>query len=180
MTQAVSILLCALGGEGGGVLADWLVDVARIADYPAQATSIPGVAQRTGATTYYLEIYPISNSQLQGRQPVLGLNPLPGILDALVSSELLETARQIGNGFASSDRTCVVSSSSRALTTAEKMVMGDGRRQEAPLLDVISANSLKHYVLDMASLSGSGHHGQRCHVGGHSGQWFAAFRTSVL
>jgi len=59
MTQAVSILLCALGGEGGGVLADWLVDVARIADYPAQATSIPGVAQRTGATTYYLEIYPV-------------------------------------------------------------------------------------------------------------------------
>ena len=152
MTQAVSILLCALGGEGGGVLADWLVDVARIADYPAQATSIPGVAQRTGATTYYLEIYPVSNSQLKGQKPVLGLNPLPGRLDALVSSELLETARQIGNGFASSDRTCVISSSSRALTTAEKMVMGDGRRQEAPLLDVISANSLRHHVLDMASL----------------------------
>ena len=152
MTQAVSILLCALGGEGGGVLADWLVDVARIADYPAQATSIPGVAQRTGATTYYLEIYPVSNSQLKGQKPVLGLNPLPGRLDALISSELLETARQIGNGFASSDRTCVISSSSRALTTAEKMVMGDGRRQEAPLLDVISANSLRHHVLDMASL----------------------------
>jgi indolepyruvate ferredoxin oxidoreductase beta subunit len=152
MTQAVSILLCALGGEGGGVLADWLVDVARIADYPAQATSIPGVAQRTGATTYYLEIYPVSNNQLKGQKPVLGLNPLPGRLDALVSSELLETARQIGNGFASSDRTCVISSSSRALTTAEKMVMGDGRRQEAPLLDVISANSLRHHVLDMASL----------------------------
>ena len=67
MTQAVSILLCALGGEGGGVLADWLVDVARIADYPAQATSIPGVAQRTGATTYYLEIYPVSISQLKGQ-----------------------------------------------------------------------------------------------------------------
>ena len=51
MTQPISILLCALGGEGGGVLADWLVDVARHAGYPAQATSIPGVAQRTGATT---------------------------------------------------------------------------------------------------------------------------------
>ena len=57
MTQAVSILLCALGGEGGGVLADWLVEVAHHADHPAQATSIPGVAQRTGATTYYLEIF---------------------------------------------------------------------------------------------------------------------------
>ena len=152
MTQPISILLCALGGEGGGVLADWLVDVARHAGYPAQATSIPGVAQRTGATTYYLEIYPLPHSQLKGRLPVLGLNPLPGRLDALVSSELLETARQIGNGLASADRTLVISASSRALTTAEKMTMGDGRRPEGPLLDVISANSLRHHVMDMARL----------------------------
>jgi indolepyruvate ferredoxin oxidoreductase beta subunit len=152
MTQPISILLCALGGEGGGVLADWLVDVARHAGYPAQATSIPGVAQRTGATTYYLEIYPLPHSQLQGRLPVLGLNPLPGRLDALVSSELLETARQIGNGLASNDRTLVISASSRALTTAEKMTMGDGRRPEGPLLDVIAAHSLRHHVMDMDRL----------------------------
>ena len=152
MTQPVSILLCALGGEGGGVLANWLIDVARLADYPAQATSIPGVAQRTGATTYYLEIYPIPRSQLDGQLPVLGLNPLPGRLHALVSSELLETARQIANGLASNDRTCVISSSSRALTTAEKMVMGDGRRDEGALLDVIAENSLRHHVIPMADL----------------------------
>jgi indolepyruvate ferredoxin oxidoreductase, beta subunit len=152
MTQPISILLCALGGEGGGVLADWLVDVARHAGHPAQATSIPGVAQRTGATTYYLEIYPLPHSQLQGRLPVLGLNPLPGRLDALVSSELLETARQIGNGLASNDRTLVISASSRALTTAEKMTMGDGRRPEGPLLDVVAAHSQRHHVMDMASL----------------------------
>jgi indolepyruvate ferredoxin oxidoreductase beta subunit len=152
MTQPISILLCALGGEGGGVLADWLVDVARHAGYPVQATSIPGVAQRTGATTYYLEVYPQPHSQLQGRLPVLGLNPLPGRLDALVSSELLETARQIGNGLASNDRTLVISASSRALTTAEKMTMGDGRRPEGPLLDVIAAHSLRHHVMDMARL----------------------------
>ena len=152
MTQPISILLCALGGEGGGVLADWLVDVARHAGHPAQATSIPGVAQRTGATTYYLEVYPLPHSQLQGRSPVLGLNPLPGRLDALVSSELLETARQIGNGLASNDRTLVISASSRALTTAEKMTMGDGRRPEGPLLDAVAAHSLRHHVLDMAQL----------------------------
>ncbi len=152
MTQALSILLCALGGEGGGVLADWLVAVARHAGYPAQATSIPGVAQRTGATTYYLEIYPVPLNQLNGRLPVLGLNPLPGRLDALVSSELLETARQIGNGLASADRTLVISAASRALTTAEKMTMGDGRRAEGPLLDVVAAHSLRHHVLDMAQM----------------------------
>ena len=153
MNQPLSILLCALGGEGGGVLADWLVEVARHAGHPAQATSIPGVAQRTGATTYYLEIMPVPSSELDGRQPVLGLNPLPGRLDALVSSELLETARQIGLGMASSQRTLVISASNRTLTTGEKMVMGDGRRDEGSLVQLLAAHSLRHHVLDMAQLS---------------------------
>ena len=69
----VSLLVCALGGEGGGVLTEWLIDAARHAGYPAQATSIPGVAQRTGATTYYLEFFPVHESALGGRRPVLGL-----------------------------------------------------------------------------------------------------------
>ncbi len=84
--------------------------------------------------------------------PVLGLNPLPGRLDALVSSELLETARQIANGLASNDRTCVISSSSRTLTTAEKMIMGDGRQDDGALMGVIAENSLRHHVLDMARI----------------------------
>ncbi|HYS14464.1 MAG TPA: indolepyruvate oxidoreductase, partial [Burkholderiaceae bacterium] len=52
--QPITLLVCALGGEGGGVLAEWLVETATHAGYPAQSTSIPGVAQRTGATTYYI------------------------------------------------------------------------------------------------------------------------------
>ena len=47
-----------MGGEGGGVLADWIVDLAEHGGYLAQATSVPGVAQRTGATIYYLELFP--------------------------------------------------------------------------------------------------------------------------
>ena len=54
--QPLTVLVCALGGEGGGVLAEWLYAAAVRAGHAAQATSIPGVAQRTGATTYYLEI----------------------------------------------------------------------------------------------------------------------------
>ncbi len=56
--RPITILIAALGGEGGGVMADWLMEAATASGYPAQATSIPGVAQRTGATTYYLEIFP--------------------------------------------------------------------------------------------------------------------------
>ena len=105
--RPISLLVCALGGEGGGVLTEWLVDIARHAGYAAQSTSIPGVAQRTGATTYYLEVFPVPLSQLQGRRPVFSLNPVPGALDAMVSSELLETTRQIGNGMSTPERTLV-------------------------------------------------------------------------
>ena len=49
-TQFDAIL--AMGGEGGGVLADWIVDLGEHNGYYAQTTSVPGVAQRTGATIY--------------------------------------------------------------------------------------------------------------------------------
>ena len=65
-----TILISALGGEGGGVLAGWIVDAATAQGYPVQNTSIPGLAQRTGATTYYIEIFPVPREQLGGRQPV--------------------------------------------------------------------------------------------------------------
>lgn len=56
--RPVRLLIAALGGEGGGVLASWITNAAVAAGHVAQRTSIPGVAQRTGATTYYLEIAP--------------------------------------------------------------------------------------------------------------------------
>ena len=152
-TQPVSLLICALGGEGGGVLTEWLIDTARAAGYAAQATSIPGVAQRTGATTYYVEVFPLPTAQLQGRKPVFSLNPVPGALDAMVSSELLETARQIGNGMTSAERTRIISSSSRTLTTLERMDLGDGRVDEARLLQLVQAHSREHAVFDMAAMA---------------------------
>lgn len=176
--QPVSILVCALGGEGGGVLVNWLVDVARRAHYPAQATSIPGVAQRTGATTYYLEIFPESFSTLQGRRPVLGLNPLPGRLDALVSSELLETARQIGNGLCSAEHTQVITSAARTLTTMEKMTLGDGRKDDAVLRKLVATHSRVHHIVDMDRMTPrSGHRGQCRHARLHCRQWPAALCT---
>ena len=54
-----TLLIAALGGEGGGVLTDWIVSAAEACGLPVQSTSIPGVAQRTGATTYYIEIFPV-------------------------------------------------------------------------------------------------------------------------
>ena len=57
-----------MGGEGGGVLADWIVDLAEHAGYLAQTTSVPGVAQRTGSTIYYFEIFPGSSRAAAGNR----------------------------------------------------------------------------------------------------------------
>ncbi len=149
----ITLLVCALGGEGGGVLTEWLVDTARRAGYPAQATSIPGVAQRTGATTYYIEVFPVPSAELGGRQPVFGLSPVPGALDALVSSELLETARQIGAGMASPERTRVLTSTARLLTVQERMQLGDGRTDAADLLKLVQAFSRENQVFDMNAVA---------------------------
>ena len=151
--KPITLLICALGGEGGGVLTEWLVDIALASGYAAQSTSIPGVAQRTGATTYYLEVFPVPLAELAGKRPVFSLNPVPGALDGLISSELLETARQVGNGMASPQRTLVISSSSRTLTTAERMVPGDGRTDPAPLLQAIGAQSRATQVFDMGQMA---------------------------
>ncbi len=152
-TQPLTLLVCALGGEGGGVLTEWLIETARLAGYAAQSTSIPGVAQRTGATTYYIEVFPVPLAELGGRRPVFSLSPVPGALDAIVSSELLETARQIGNGMSAPTRTRVITSSARSLTTLERMSPGDGRVDTRQLLDVVKAFSHEHHVLDMGAIA---------------------------
>jgi indolepyruvate ferredoxin oxidoreductase beta subunit len=152
-TRPLTLLLCALGGEGGGVLAEWLYAAAVRAGHPAQSTSIPGVAQRTGATTYYVEIHPEPARALGGRRPVFSLNPVPGAIDLLVSSELLETLRQVATGMASAERTLVISSTTRALTVAEKVAQGDGRADDAALVATLQRHCRGAELLDLGALA---------------------------
>ncbi len=153
MARPITILIAALGGEGGGVLAEWLVSVATQAGYPVQSTSIPGVAQRTGATTYYVEIYPEPVATLGGRRPVLSLLPVPGAIDLVVASELLEAVRTVQSGMVSPDRTLLIASVSRTLTTTEKLALGDGRFDSAALLDVARRNSRELRALDLEAIA---------------------------
>jgi indolepyruvate ferredoxin oxidoreductase beta subunit len=128
--RSITVLIAALGGEGGGVMADWLMHAATASGFPAQATSIPGVAQRTGATTYYLEIFPTQRGLLGGREPVMSLTPSPGNVDVMVASELLEAGRALQNGYVSPERTTLIASTHRIYATVEKMQMADGRFPE--------------------------------------------------
>ena len=151
--RPVTILIAALGGEGGGVMADWLMEAATTTGFPAQATSIPGVAQRTGATTYYLEIYPARKDLLNGREPVLSLTPSPGNVDVMVASELVEAGRAMQNGFVSPERTTLIASTHRIYATVEKMQMADGRFDSARVVDA-AAQMAKHAVMfDMRKLA---------------------------
>ncbi|MEO1249901.1 MAG: indolepyruvate oxidoreductase subunit beta family protein, partial [Pseudomonadota bacterium] len=91
----------------------------------AQATSVPGVAQRTGATIYYIEFKRI-DSDRPDRRPVFALMPGQGDVDIVIAAELVEAGRAMLRDFVSPDRTMLIASSHRNLTVSEKMVPGDG------------------------------------------------------
>ena len=73
--KPITIAILAMGGEGGGVLAEWIVDLAEHGGYVAQMTSVPGVAQRTGATNYYVELFPKGSAQSNNSPPVRCATP---------------------------------------------------------------------------------------------------------
>lgn len=152
-SRPVTLLIAALGGEGGGVLTHWIVTAATNLGFPVQSTSIPGVAQRTGATTYYIEILPAPWAELNGQQPVLALTPGAGDVDIVLASELLEAARAVANGFVTNDRTAVVASSHRHYAIAEKMAMADGRTDPARLVEAIAQNAQAALIFDMDAVA---------------------------
>src|SRR5580700_9501250 len=108
--RAITVAILAMGGEGGGVLADWIVDLAERSGYYAQTTAVAGVAQRTGSTIYYLELFPEAAVHAAGKDPVLALMPVPGELDIVLASELMEAGRAVHRGLVTPDRTTLIAS----------------------------------------------------------------------
>jgi indolepyruvate ferredoxin oxidoreductase beta subunit len=151
--RPITILIAALGGEGGGVMADWLIDAATQCNFPSQSTSIPGVAQRTGATTYYLEIFPATRDQLGGKSPVFSLTPSPGNVDVMVASELIEAGRAMQNGYVSPERTTLVASTHRIYATIEKMQMADGRFDSTHVIEAGRQLAKQTVLFDMRKLA---------------------------
>jgi len=145
VAKSINILVGALGGDGGGVLCDWIVAAAHSQGLGVQATQIPGVAQRTGATTYYLEVMPA-----RGPAPtVLALNPAIGEVDVALATELLEAGRMIFNGFVTPDRTTLIASTHRVLAIGERAAMGDGSFDVGRLLRAVKERSRTQILFDM-------------------------------
>ena len=137
--KAITIAILAMGGEGGGVLADWIVDLAEYSGYRAQTTSVPGVAQRTGSTIYYLEMFPEDEVQTAGKEPILALMPVPGEVDIVLASELMEAGRAIQRGLVTPDRTTLIASTNRVYSMTEKTAITDGRVDSAKVIEASQA-----------------------------------------
>ncbi len=147
--KAISVAILAMGGEGGGVLADWLIDMAEQAGLYVQATSVPGVAQRTGATIYYVEIFPGSAA----RQPVLALMPVPGDVDVVIASELMEAGRAVQRGLVTPARTTLIASTHRVYSMTERTAMADGRVDSSKLLDGARAAAQRLLTANYAEIA---------------------------
>ena len=148
--QPIKIAILAMGGEGGGVLADWIVDLGEHNGYIAQTTSVPGVAQRTGATIYYVELFPRLRAEADGGRPVLALMPLPGDVDVVLASELMEAGRAVQRGLVTPDRSTLIASTHRVYSIAEKSAMGDGRVDSQQLIAHAGSAAKRFIRFDMA------------------------------
>lgn len=147
--RPITMAVLAMGGEGGGVLSDWTVALAEANGYYAQSTSVPGVAQRTGATVYYVELLP----KVGDRYPVLSTMPTPGEVDIVVASELMEAGRAVHRGFATPDRTTLIASTSRTYSMPERTAMGDGRVDSGDLIEQVSASARRFIRGDFAGIA---------------------------
>jgi len=147
--RPIAMLIAALGGEGGGVLTDWIVSAAASEGYPVQSTSIPGVAQRTGATTYYIEILPVTFAALGGKAPGAGFDAGRRRRRRRGGERAHGGGRAIGNGFVTPHRTAMIASTHRSYAIAERMAMGDGRYDVGRLVEAIETHARRNLLFDM-------------------------------
>lgn len=155
--RPIKLCVAALGGQGGGVLASWLIGIAEAEGYLAQSTSVPGVAQRTGATIYYLEFFPRAEAERVGREPIMALTPVPGDVDCVVASELAEAGRAIQRGLVDQERTTLIASTHRSYVISEKSAMGQGTADAAGLIELARSQSKRLILFDMEALAEQHH-----------------------
>lgn len=159
LDSVIKIAIMAVGGQGGGVLTQWIETLARSEGYAVQATSVAGVAQRTGATIYYIEMYntPANSHQSNGdsdnKHPVFSLAPAEGDVDILIAAELMEAGRAVMRGFVTPYNTTMIASTHRAHAVSEKMVPGFGISDPRPVIEAVQEHSLRAILLDMEAIA---------------------------
>jgi indolepyruvate ferredoxin oxidoreductase beta subunit len=147
--KPLAIAILAMGGQGGGVLADWIVTMAEAQGWMAQTTSVPGVAQRTGATIYYVEMLP----EKDGHAPIFSLMPTPGDVDVVMAAELMEAGRSVLRGLVTPDKTTLIASTHRSFAVSEKQTPGNGIGNPEVVVDATDFASRRTIAFDMETLA---------------------------
>ncbi|MCI0453420.1 MAG: indolepyruvate oxidoreductase subunit beta family protein [Candidatus Dadabacteria bacterium] len=122
-SELLKMLIPAVGGQGGGVLTDWLVQAFLTEGFEVQGIGLPGLSQRGGSTIYYLEAHPKINPN--EKQIIFSQYPVPGDVDVILAQEFLELGRVLEQGYGS-DKTTIVTSTHRIYSTLEKMPISSG------------------------------------------------------
>jgi indolepyruvate ferredoxin oxidoreductase beta subunit len=149
MNRPITIAVLAIGGQGGGVLVDWIVALAEHQGWQAQSTSVPGVAQRTGATIYYVEAIKTE----PGQTPVFSAMAAPGDVDIVIAAEWMEAGRAIQRGLVTPDRTTLIASTHRTFAVSEKETPGDGTADSGAVITAARAAAQRFIAFDMAALA---------------------------
>jgi indolepyruvate ferredoxin oxidoreductase beta subunit len=143
--RPICVTILAMGGQGGGVLSDWIVALAESQGWHAQSTSVAGVAQRTGATLYYIEMLPPK----AGRAPILSLMPAQGEVDIVLATELMEAGRSILRGLVTPDRSTLIASTHRLFAVAEKEKPGDAIADPNTVMEAAGVAARRIIAFDM-------------------------------
>lgn len=137
--ELIKILIPAVGGQGGGVLTEWLLQAFLLEGFEAQGISLPGLSQRAGSTVYYIEA--LSSRISSNQKPVIfSQYPVPGDVDIILAQEFLELGRILESGYGT-DKTTIVSSTHRVYSTLEKMPISGGIYSEDNLRKLATAFS---------------------------------------
>lgn len=155
--KPITIAISAMGGQGGGVLSNWIRDLAESNGYVAQSTSVPGVAQRTGATIYYLELFSQAAMAESKQEPVLAMTPVPGDVDVLIAAELVEAGRALQRGFVSPDNTTLIATTHRSYTVAERQHKGNGLVDSEKIVEIAKQQAKRLIAFDMNQLAIENH-----------------------
>ena len=146
--RPITIAILAIGGQGGGVITDWLIELGERNGWYVQATSVPGVAQRTGATLYYVEMIPES-----GRTPILAMMPTPGDVDIVIAAEMMEAGRAMQRGLVTPDRTTLIASSHRAYGILEKTAPGEALADTEKVAAIARKRAKRFIAFDMQRIA---------------------------
>jgi len=149
-SDLIKVLIPAVGGQGGGVLTEWVVQAFFLEDFDAQGISLPGLSQRGGSTVYYLEAHPKPESE--DKSIIFAQFPVPGEIDIILAQEFLELGRALELGYGS-DKTTIVTSTHRMYSTLEKMPIGSGIYSDENLRKLAAGFSSKFIEINALELS---------------------------